>query len=159
MRTGSSSSQNVREFRRLRAIELFEAGWKASDIAKALGVTRGAVSQWLKKYRENGIEALYYKPVTKKPCRLSGEQCEQMIAILNEGAEKCGYTGDVWTSSRVRDLIETRFGVKYCVRQVSRLLKKLGWSWQKPETRAAQQDKKLVDQWWQERWPAIKKSR
>ena len=46
MKTHSSSSHNVREFRRLRAIELFEEGWKAINIAKALGVTRGAVSQW-----------------------------------------------------------------------------------------------------------------
>lgn len=158
MKTHSSSSHNVREFRRLRAIELFEEGWKAINIAKALGVTRGAVSQWFKKYREEGKEALYYRPVSKRPCRLSSEQCEQLRAMLREGAERYGYTGAIWTSSRVRDLIESKLGVKYSVRQVARLLKKLGWSWQKPETRAAQQDEKNIKQWRQERYPVIKKS-
>ncbi len=32
------------EGRRLRALELYETGWKAIRIAEALGVTRGAVS-------------------------------------------------------------------------------------------------------------------
>jgi transcriptional regulator with XRE-family HTH domain len=33
-------------------------GWKQKDIAEALGVTKGAVSQWLKRAREGGIDAL-----------------------------------------------------------------------------------------------------
>jgi predicted transcriptional regulator len=35
-----------REGRRLRAWELQQQGWKQKDIAAALGVTPGAVSQW-----------------------------------------------------------------------------------------------------------------
>ena len=36
-----------REWRRMRALELKHLGWKQRDIAAALGVTDGAVSQWL----------------------------------------------------------------------------------------------------------------
>jgi DNA-directed RNA polymerase specialized sigma24 family protein len=36
-----------REGRRLRAWELAQQGWKQTDIAAALGVTHGAISQWL----------------------------------------------------------------------------------------------------------------
>ena len=56
METQSSKSQNMREFRRLRAVELFESGMKQVDIARVLGVTKGAVSQWLSIYRENGLD-------------------------------------------------------------------------------------------------------
>ncbi len=39
------------EGRRFRAWELAQQGWKPTDIAAALGVTQGAVSQWLTRAR------------------------------------------------------------------------------------------------------------
>jgi hypothetical protein len=52
------------EGRRLRAWELHEAGWTGQKIAAALGVTPGAVSQWLRRAREGGgREALRKRPV------------------------------------------------------------------------------------------------
>ena len=47
-----------REARRLRAWALKEKGWRPARIAEALGVTRGAVSQWFKKAEAEGVEAL-----------------------------------------------------------------------------------------------------
>ncbi len=38
-----------REARRLRAWELKQKGWKQQDSAEALGVSNGAVSQWMHK--------------------------------------------------------------------------------------------------------------
>ena len=46
-----------REWRRLRAWDLYEQGWKQNDIAAALDVTEGAVSQWVKRGRTLGREA------------------------------------------------------------------------------------------------------
>jgi transcriptional regulator with XRE-family HTH domain len=43
----SQQATNWREGRRLRAWELFQEGWPQQRIAAALGVTKGAVSQWL----------------------------------------------------------------------------------------------------------------
>jgi predicted transcriptional regulator len=47
-----------REARRLQAWELKQKGWKQKDIAEALGVSKGAVSQWFKKAESEGVEAL-----------------------------------------------------------------------------------------------------
>ena len=47
-----------REGRRRRAWELKQQGWKQQDIAAALGVTPGAVSQWLTRARQQDVEAL-----------------------------------------------------------------------------------------------------
>jgi len=44
----SNRSKDWREGRRFRAWELREKGWTQQRIAEALGVTQGAVSQWLK---------------------------------------------------------------------------------------------------------------
>ena len=43
-----------KEARRLRAWELVQQGWKQKDVAAALGVTKGAVSQWVSQARQGG---------------------------------------------------------------------------------------------------------
>ena len=53
-----------KEARRLRAWELVQQGWKQRDVAEALGVTKGAVSQWVSKAREGGTQAL--PPIHRK---------------------------------------------------------------------------------------------
>jgi transcriptional regulator len=53
----SQQATNWREGRRLRDLELKERGWKQTQIADALGVSEGAVSQWMKRAREEGEEA------------------------------------------------------------------------------------------------------
>ena len=49
----SSQASNWREGRRLRAFELKEQGLKQKQIAEALGVTEGALSQWMKRATES----------------------------------------------------------------------------------------------------------
>jgi hypothetical protein len=71
-----------REGRRRRAWELKEHGWKQQDSAAALGVTPGAVSQWLKRGREQGVEGLRRHPAPGRQPRLTPEQlAEQGIAL------------------------------------------------------------------------------
>ena len=53
-KTLSSQATNWREGRRLRAWELHQKGWQQRDIAEALGLTQGAVSQWLKRAEMEG---------------------------------------------------------------------------------------------------------
>jgi predicted transcriptional regulator len=57
----SSRATDWREGRRLRALELKRKGWKQRDIADALGVTKGAVSQWMKRAKEEGVQGLLRK--------------------------------------------------------------------------------------------------
>jgi transposase len=47
---------------------------RAHGIAAALGVTGGAVSQWLKRAREQGVEALRRHPAPGRQPRLTAEQ-------------------------------------------------------------------------------------
>ena len=158
MKSNIKSSQNVLEYRRLRAVELFQQGWKAVRIAQALNVTRGAVSQWLKRYREKGIEALRYKKVSKKPSLLSQEQKSELVAMLRKGAEAFGYRGHVWTQARIGELIKRTFGVSYHRNHVGKVLKACGWTCQKPVLRASQRNEDAIRQWCTERWPELKKS-
>ena len=50
----SKQATDWREGRRLRAFELKQQGWSQQRIAEALGVSKGAVSQWMKRARRRG---------------------------------------------------------------------------------------------------------
>ena len=116
------------EARRFRAWELKQQGWKQSVIAQALGVTPGAVSQWLKHAREEGSESLRCRPGSGPPPRLSAAQRAQLPQLLARGAEAYGFRGALWTRARVAEVIQREFGVRYDLSPVGRILRACGWS-------------------------------
>jgi transposase len=148
-----------REGRRQRAWELKQQGWKQQDIATALGVTPGAVSQWLKRGREQGVEGLRRHPAPGRQPRLSTAQLAQLPALVERGAEAYGFRGQVWTCKRVAEVIRRTFGVSYHPAHVSRLLHAVRHSVQRPRTRATQRNEAAIQAWWRERWPALEKKR
>jgi transposase len=159
MSTTDTPPRDWREGRRLRALELYEQGWKAIRIAEALGVTRGAVSQWLRRARDGGREALrHQKPPGARP-RLTVEQRMQLPALLAKGAESYGFIGDIWTTARVATVIKRAFGVRYHPAHVSRLVRQIGWTQQLPRTRASQRDEATVAAWREQTWPALQAKR
>jgi transposase len=145
----------LNEWRRLRAWALAQAGWGGRAIARALGVTPGAVSQWLKRARAGGAQALVHRMPPGSAPRLSAEQLAQLPTLLSYGAEAYGFLGDVWTSRRVAAVIKREFGVVYHRAHVSRLLRQIGWSVQKPLRRATQRDDAAIERWTTERWPVL----
>ncbi|HEX2172595.1 MAG TPA: helix-turn-helix domain-containing protein, partial [Dehalococcoidia bacterium] len=118
---------NYREYRRQRAYDLKEQGWKQRDFAAALGVTEGAVSQWLKRAREEGgREALRHRPPPGPTPRLTAAQRTHLRELLEHGAAAAGFEGNVWTSKRIVSLIRREFGVRYHRAHISRLVRTLG---------------------------------
>jgi transposase len=155
----SKEAADWREGRRLRAWELKQEGWPQQRIADALGVSKGAVSQWMKRAREGGVQALKRQPAPGAPPRLSEKQRAEVPKLLQRGAQAHGFRGDVWTCERVAEVIRREFGVSYHPAHVSRLLKALRQSLQKPQRRANQRDEEATENWKQERWPSLKKGR
>lgn len=54
-------------------------------------------------------------------------------------------------------MIKRHFGVSYHPAHVSRLLRALGFSLQKPARRADQRDEEAIERWKEEKWPKLKK--
>jgi len=152
-------SAATEEWRRLRAYELHQAGWKGRAIAEALGVVPSAVSNWLRTAREGGVETLRARRQrTGKRPKLTAEQRQRLLALLTAGAEEQGMIGDRWTGKRVAALIKHEFGVTYHPEYIPRLLRSLGWTPQQPVTKASQRDDQKIDQFKAE-WAAVKKGR
>ena len=153
----SGQISNWREGRRFRAWELVQTGWRQKDVAAALGVSKGSVSQWVKRAKVGGWESLRHRKGTGARPRLTPEQRAQIPHLLAQGAESFGFRGDIWTQPRVTEVVRRIFNVSYHSSQVGRILKDCGWSRQKPMRRATQRDEEAIHRWREERWPQIKK--
>ncbi len=158
MRRTDEHRGDWKEWRRRRAWDLSQQGWSQKRIAEALGVTEGAVSQWMKRGREQGEEGLSGKIAAGPQARLTQEQLEQLPRLLEQGAQAHGFAGEVWTTERVAMLIKKQSGVSYHPAHMSRVLKAIKYSVQQPIERATQRDEEAIKIWKDERWPELKKS-
>jgi transposase len=138
--------------RRLRALELYQKGWPQKTIAEALGVTKGAVSQWIKRAKElppdasveELAQALRVKKSTGRPPAIGPQQRRELVALVECGPEALGFVGDVWTANRVRALAQRELGLRVGVSTIKKFLHAAGFSVQKPEVAATQKNEKAV---------------
>jgi transposase len=111
----------------------------------------------MKRARRGGVQALKRQPVPGAPPRLSEDEHAKVPELLERGAEAYGFRGELWTCERVAEVIRREFGVSYHPAHVSRLLKALKHSLQKPQRRANQRDKEAIEYWKGKWWPSLKK--
>ena len=146
------------ERRRLQAMALLEQGHSQVEVARRLGATAGAVSQWRKAYVLGGPRGLRARPQPGRPAKLTAKQRQRLLRMLVNGPGRSGYRTPLWTLGRVAEVIEKSFGVRYDPSSVWHILRGMGWSCQKPERRARERDERAIARWRHKDWPRIKKS-
>ena len=145
------------EARRIEGGQLLRRGVRPAEVARRLAVSRTSVMRWQRVLAAGGRHSLRRAPRTGRPPLLNAKDQKRLITALKAGALSQGYSSDLWTLRRVGKLIETLTGQRYCESGVWRLLKRLGFSSQRPSGRAIQRDAAAVRNWKTRRWPALKK--
>lgn len=149
-------TQKELEARRLKAVPYFRRDSSERYIAKKLGVSPIAVHQWKVAWNEKGVQGLKAKRYGH-PSKLSLKKEKEVKKKILEGALAHGFPGDYWTMNRVTSAVYAWTRVWYEDRSVWHLLKRLGFSCQKPIRRAVERDEKAIRTWTKEIWPQIKK--
>ena len=127
---------------------LCQKGWPQKRVAEALGVTEGAVSQWLRKTKglpeHEQAEALQVKKSSGRPPAIGPGAGRALAALVERGPEAFGFAGDVWTANRVRVVARRELGLHVGVSTIKKFLHEAGFSVQKPEVTATQKNEKAV---------------
>lgn len=143
--------------RRMRAGRLLLKGVAQAEVARRVGVTRTTVSAWNRDVQQHGLEGLK-AAVRGRPSKLNPLQRAELLKKLLGGALAEGFPTDLWTLARVGALIQRQFGHRYSESQVWRILTGLGFSSQRPSSRALERNEPAIARWKRQRWPTLKKT-
>jgi transposase len=142
----------------LAAVPLLQAGdLSAAAIARRLGVSRAALTQWNHRLAQAGLAGLHQRRAPGRRPRLTDAQWEQLLGQLQQGAVAAGFATERWTLPRIARVVERTFGVRYHGSALSRALHARGWSPQQPLPRATERDEALIAAWLRRDWPRIKR--
>jgi transposase len=151
------TSQQMEE-RRMSAALLLQSGrMSKAQIARHVGVTRKTVSTWARLLSYGGQEALHSRARHGRIPLLDARQWQELLNLLNRGAQALGFPTERWTLARIRDVVLRQFGISYSLGYLSRRLRSLHWSVQKPQPSPKERDDMLVEAWLKGDWPRIKK--
>lgn len=150
-------SHKTLEELRIRTVKQVMSGESPEVLAKVLGVSRTAVYNWLSTYKKHGYKGLGSKPISGRPPKLQGKDLKWLGKILiDKTPNQLKMEFALWTRGQVKDLIKRELGIKVSKTAVTRILDVLGYTFQKPAGRFAQQDPVIVKKWQEADYPKIK---
>lgn len=146
------------EARRIEGARLLKRKVPQAEVGRRLGVSRQSVSRWAAQLAEvkGAVGRLKARPLGRPP-QLDANAGAALSKLLLKGALQAGFPTELWTVKRVRMVIEREFGVAFGNTGCWELLRRLGFSPQKPEKRALQRDEEAIVTWKRKTWPALKK--
>jgi transposase len=156
---GRTLDHKALEHIRIIAVKrVVEDGEAPSDVMKSLGLCRTAIYPWLRKFEEQGWEALAEKIAQGPEPKLTDQQRQRVKRwILGKDPRQYGFDFGLWSRRIVQALIGEKMGIDLGLTAVGRLLAGLDITPQKPLRRAYEQDPLMVELWLKERYPELKR--
>ena len=151
-------SADLLEDRRRRALALWDTGLSLNEVGRRIPCAASSVLRWLRARRRGGPDALRVRFSPGRPLKLGASQRRRLVKVLLKGPQAHGYRTQLWTTARIAEVIRREFGVHYHRDHVGRLMHRLKWSPQKPETRAVERDEEAIERWKRKDWPRVKKT-
>ncbi len=156
-------TKSQQESLRIRAVRaVIEEGRYQKEVARLFGVCEYSVSKWVRAFKEKGEASLKTKPQGRPATggRLKNKYwLEFQRIIITQQPKDFEISSTIWDRKSIAALLFKKFEVSLSMSAISDLLKKMGFSAQRPAYRAYQRDEKKVRTWLNETYPAIKKSR
>jgi len=145
------------EAMRVQAIRARKGGMTVEGIAKMLGVHRGSVSRWLTTYSRSGATGLRAKKASGRPRKMAcADLAPQLVKIVKSSPLRYGFENALWNCERIRQAIAIETGIGLSKMTVWRSMRDIGFSCQKPERRAFEQDPVARRNWLDIEWPKIR---
>ncbi len=144
---------------RHKGVKAVLSGKKQKEVAEVFGVSRKAVGNWVKAYRQGGSATLKRKPKGRpRGSRSLNPKQAAWVAktIVDKRPDQIKLPFYLWTREAVQRLIAKRYGIHVSVWTIGRYLAEWGFTPQKPIRRAYEQDPKAIKRWLKESYPQIR---
>ena len=141
-------------------LSIIEDKMPQKEAVKVFRVSQAAISKWVAIYKKTGMKGLNKKRQgrPKESGKLAGWQASWVVrTITDKCPEQLKMPWGLWTREAIQHLIYDKFKIELSISSVSRLLKKWGFTPQKPIRRAYQRNPKVITQWMQKEYPNIHK--
>jgi transposase len=146
------------EAMRLQAVKAVRCGQTVDSVARAFGMNIRTLFRWLSAYASGGQQALRAKPVPGRPAKVTEEEMRWIAQTVKDKTPlQMKFEFGLWTLSLIQVLIHRQFGKRLSLGTVSRVMRLLGFTPQKPLYRAWQRDAARVEQWRTETYPELQR--
>ena len=142
---------------RLHVVQRVLAGESVSDLSRILGYAKQTIYRWVTAHEIGGKEALISTKASGATAKLTKKQVAWIAkTLISKNPAQLQFPFALWTREIVRELIKRRFGVMMALTSVGNLLRRLGFSVQRPLVRAYEQNPQAVEHWLKVEYPKIR---
>jgi transposase len=126
LRREAGRCRDARAARRMLALALVLEGGSRAEAARAAGMDRQTLRDWVHRYNAEGLAGLSDRRRPGPRPRLSPEQEAELATAVEQGPDPDRDGVVRWRRVDLRALIEARFAVRLHERTVGKVLRRLG---------------------------------
>ncbi len=142
--------------KRKNAVAAVQRGETVKLVARTHHVPMRTIFEWLARYRQGGWHALADKARSGRPRKVSGEIIAWLYQAITLGdPRQFKLSFCLWTLNIIRTVLKKEHGVQLSKSAVSRLLKQMGLTPQRPIYRSYKQDPKEVEKYLSHTFPQL----
>ncbi|WP_233163639.1 IS630 family transposase [Glycomyces salinus] len=145
---------------RKRVMAAVSDGMTTAEAVRVFGVSRGSIRNWKVRYDTGGAAGLSSGVPGRRlgeQTKLSASEAEALVgSIIDYEPEALDLGGKLWTRRKVRVLAERLFGVSFTEQGMGKLLRRMGFSFQRPDRRAIEAAPEAMREWVEVTYPALR---
>lgn len=152
-------SPGQQEALRMRVMGALRDGMTGAEAQRVFGVSEGSIRNWRNRFAAGGVEGLE----SGRPGRRAGDgakltpsQAQALVeALVVFTPEQLELGGLLWTLRKVAELSRRLFGVSFTEQGMGNMLRRMGFSFQRPDRRAIEADPEAMRVWVEQTYPAL----
>ena len=127
LRREACGCRDSKQARRLLGLAMALEGSTREAAAKAAGMTRQTLRDWVHRYNMLGVEGLRNKPISGRPPRLSEVQLLELDTLVEAGPDPDKDKVVRWRCVDLKAVVAEKFGVDLSEDQIGRVMNRRGY--------------------------------
>ncbi len=133
---------------RLYAVYQVSLGQSSRKLESLYNTSFKQITNWVHRFEALGLDGLKDKPKSGRKPRLTEEQLKELSTVLqNNRPDEFGYNTATWNGPILKEYIEKHYNVVYQKAQIYKLLKKLGFTYQKGRAKYPEADEQKREEY------------